>query len=96
MRHVIKIVEVFEFDHDKEKLGDAVIGSNYEKARELALKALSMPKPSAAIESLMFDNTESLQTRVLSLFIAGYVRGQMRPPAISVEIIHKHPPEKNT
>lgn len=90
MKRILKILTTIEFDHEKNSLGEA-LNADYETARNMAMRTIKFKKTSEAIEDLLLNNNEPLQTRVLAVYIAGTIRGN-RPPIIAIGEI-KLPPE---
>ncbi len=90
-KRMMKVLSTWEMDHTKDSLGEA-LGADYEKARSMAMQTIKLKKTSEAIEDMMFNNNEPLQTRILAVFIAGTIRGN-RPPIIAIGELKIKPPE---
>lgn len=77
MKHVLKIIQVFEFDHENTSFSGAIKGADFDKAKQLAMKTLTLRNSSEAIEDILFYNNESLQTRILAIYVAGQIHSSI-------------------
>lgn len=73
-KRMLSVSQIVEFDHSKNNLSDAM-QADYKRAKQLVLSTKYFKKASESMEKIIFDNNESLQTRILAVFIAGTMVG---------------------
>jgi len=86
--HILKVLTRWNFDHDKNGLGDA-IDADYDRALALVRSSKRYENGSMLIEYLLFNNTESIQTRILAVFMAGTSRGMKLKAKIMIKELNE-------
>lgn len=86
MKHILKVVEQFDFDHTKNKLSDCIVGFDFERSYQLMKRAIELKTTSEKIEFLMFGNTELLKNRIMAIYGLGLFAGADSIKGIKIEI----------
>ena len=75
MKHILKVIEQFEFNHEKNTLHDAIAGSDFKKSQALVEKVRDIHCASERIENIMFGNKEPLKIRIMAIYGLGLITG---------------------
>jgi hypothetical protein len=86
MKHYLKISTTIKFAHNEESMNQAFPNSDFYNAKRLAIATIPMRQTTVAIENILFNNKELFETRILAIFLAGHIRGQLNPSQISIKI----------
>jgi hypothetical protein len=71
-KHILKVAARWDIDSTKDGVGEA-LGADYKKVIELIQNTRKITRISETIETIMFDNNEPIQTRILAVYLAGII-----------------------
>ena len=87
MKHILKVIEHFEFDHTKDDLIHSMSGFDFDRSQTLVEKSMKYKLASERIEYIMFGNTELLKIRIMAIYGLGLITGARRAkPSLHIKI----------